>query len=330
MKIKCLPRVFLCLLAILVSAASAQSGLSWYKGNLHTHTLNSDGDSAPEAVVKWYEENKYNFLFITDHEFITPVERLNQLFRRPGDFAVMQAQEVTDRLAGKPIHINALGIAKVCTPQKGATVIENLQKNIDCVRSTGGVPLINHPNFGWALTANDIRGTKNVNLLDIYNGHPLVNNLGGGGAPGTEEIWDSVLSGGRLIYGVAVDDSHSFKRLGDRSAPTPGQAWIYVRASELTQAAILAAVERGDFYPSTGVELLETTFNGANFTVNIREEKGSRYTVRFIGRQGRLLDTVTTNPAVYRVRGGEGYLRAKVIESNGKMAWTQPIFLKNK
>jgi hypothetical protein len=47
------------------------------------------------------------------------------------------------------------------------------------------------------------------------------------------------------------------------------------------------------------------------------------------GRWGKILKEVTTNPAVYTLNGDEFYVRAKVIESNGKAAWTQPVFLKD-
>lgn len=319
------------LLAVFVPVGLGQTvPLRWYKGNTHTHTLNSDGDSPPEVVVKWYADNNYNFLFITDHEFLTPVEPLNERFGKPGEFAIWQAQEVTDSLPGRPLHVNGLGLTRICIPQKAPTVVENLQKNIDCIRSAGGVPHINHPNFGWALTAKDIIATRNIMLLDIYNGHFLVNNLGGGGMPSTETIWDQVLSSGRLIYGVAVDDSHSFKRLGDRAAATPGQAWVVVRAAELSQVAILAAMERGDFYASTGVELNDIVFDKRTLTVNIKTQTSSKHTTRFIGRDGRVLKTAIDNPAVYSIRGNEGYVRAKVIESNGKIAWTQPVFVGKK
>jgi hypothetical protein len=299
--------------------------LQWYKGNLHTHTLNSDGDSSPDDVVKWYASNGYNFLFITDHEFLTPVEPLNEKFGKAGRFLVIRGQEVTDRLPSKPLHINGLGVTSVCMPRRTGTVVEILQRNIECVRAAGGIPLVNHPNFGWALTAKEISSLKNVTLLDIYNAHPLVNNLGGGGKPSTEAIWDAVLSSGRTIFGVAVDDSHSFKRLGDRAAPTPGWGWIVVRAETLTEDAIKDALERGDFYSSTGVTLDDINFDGHRIRIKIREETASKYVVHFIGRNGKILKTTFSNPAVYGLRGNEGYVRARIIESNGKMAWTQPV-----
>ncbi|HZS07725.1 MAG TPA: hypothetical protein VFD58_23010 [Blastocatellia bacterium] len=50
----------------------------WYKGNTHTHTLNSDGDSTPDEVVRWYREHGYHFLVLTDHNYLTAVDGLNQ------------------------------------------------------------------------------------------------------------------------------------------------------------------------------------------------------------------------------------------------------------
>ena len=299
----------------------------WYKGNTHTHTTNSDGDSAPDAVVKWYSDNRYNFVFITDHEFITPVATLNDLYAKPGEFLVIQGQEITDSLNNKPHHINALGIGSVIRPQKGTTVTENYQKNVDMVRAAGGIPQINHPNFGWAATARDLEKVQNVTLMEVHNGHPLVNNLGGGGSPGAEEIWDTLLSSGKVVYGIADDDSHHFKRPGVRTSPLPGQAWVFVRASDLTAAEIMTSLDRGDFYASTGVEMANYQADGKSISISIREERSSKYRVEFIGRGGRILQTSIANPATYKIRGNEGYVRAKIFESNGKLAWTQPVFV---
>ena len=43
----------------------------WFKGNLHTHTTNSDGDTPPEHVAEWYLENGYDWLCLTDHNHLT-------------------------------------------------------------------------------------------------------------------------------------------------------------------------------------------------------------------------------------------------------------------
>ena len=39
----------------------------WYKGNLHTHTMWSDGKAFPEEAVAWYKSRGYNFLGLSDH-----------------------------------------------------------------------------------------------------------------------------------------------------------------------------------------------------------------------------------------------------------------------
>lgn len=299
----------------------------WYKGNTHTHTLNSDGDSIPLEAAKWYRENGYNFVFITDHEYITNVGPLNHILGKSGSFLVISGQEITDSYDRKPLHLNGLGLEKVVMPNRLQGSVATLQKNIDDIRAGGGVPQLNHPNFGWALTADEIKQLKNVRLMEIHNGHPLVNNLGGGGSPSAEQIWDGLLTGGMVIYGIADDDVHHFKRIGDKTAATPGHGWVMVRAAELTPAAIMAALDKGDFYASTGVELEEYTANPDSVSIKIKAERWSKYRIQFIGKNGRVLSETSENTAVYKFKGDEGYVRAKIFESNGKLAWTQPVFV---
>ena len=98
----------------------------------------------------------------------------------------------------------------------------------------------------------------------------MVNNLGGGDVPGLEAAWDAILSSGVLLYGIAVDDAHTFKEPGNRDLAGPGRGWVVVRAARLEPRAILEAMERGDFYASTGVELTdyEVTPNAMTVTVS--------------------------------------------------------------
>lgn len=321
----------LIVLFVLVIAAgidvSAQAKLRWYKGNTHTHTLNSDGDSTPDDVVKWYRENGYNFLVLTDHNFLTRVDALNALHGADKQFLIIKGEEVTDRFGDKPIHINGLDLEKEIEPQGGTSVVDVIQRNVDAIREVKGVPHINHPNFGWSITAEDIKKVRNNKLFEIYNGHPLVNNLGGGGRPGLEEVWDIILSSGQLLYGIAVDDAHHFKRPWDKTASKPGQGWIVVRTASLSSQAILTAIESGEFYASTGVELSDYQANEKSITIAIKEERTSKYRVQFIGSGGRVLSEALKSPATYTIKGNEGYVRAKIIESNGKFAWTQPVMI---
>ncbi|MFL6469129.1 MAG: CehA/McbA family metallohydrolase [Pyrinomonadaceae bacterium] len=320
--------IFIALTSIPICFGQNGSAVTkWYKGNTHAHTNRSDGDSTPEDVAKWYRDNGYNFLFITDHEMITPVDELNKLYGKPGEYSIFFGQEVTDYLNKKPYHVNGLGVLSVTKPHRGTTIVQNLQLNIDSVRKAGGIPQVNHPNFGWALEAEQIAQLKNVNLMEIFNGHPLVNNLGGGGAPEVEQMWDKILSSGRLIFGLASDDVHNVNDLGNSKLPTPGHGWVMVNATELSQKAIMESLDRGDFYSSTGVELESYSANKNTISIAVKKERWSRYNILFIGRGGKVLAEFLDSPASYKLRGDEGYVRVKVVESNGKAAWTQPVML---
>ena len=56
--------------APLPSPASA-----YWKGNLHTHSLWSDGDDFPEMIVDWYKQHGYQFLALTEHNVIAEGEK---------------------------------------------------------------------------------------------------------------------------------------------------------------------------------------------------------------------------------------------------------------
>jgi hypothetical protein len=303
----------------------AQAPSVWFKGNLHTHTLNSDGDSTPDDVVRWYREHGYHFVALTDHNYLTNVDALNALPGADDQFLVIKGEEVTDRLGDKPIHVNGLDSAGFIKPPGGGSVVAMVQNMVDAIRAARGIPSINHPNFGWAISADELAQVQRTRLFEVFNGHPQVNNLGGGGVPGLEDTWDRILSSGKLIYGIAVDDAHYFKRPEDKAAPRPGFGWVYVRVERLEARAVVEALERGEFYSSTGVELESIDASPEAITITVKQERQSKYRIEFIGRQGKLLAESTASPATYTIKGDEGYVRARVLESNGKVAWIQPL-----
>jgi hypothetical protein len=352
-------------------APSPRPALRWFKGNTHTHTINTDGDSPADEVVRWYRQQKYHFVVLTDHDMVTPVDALNSIYgapstvsgtRRPdvpsNPFLVIPGEEVTDKfspreqagevvkgrdLDSKELHLTAINVRKAVVPQGGGSVSAVLQRNVDAIRAAGGFPIVNHPNFVWAFGAPELQGLRNAKAFELWNGHGQTHNQGAAGRPGTEQIWDQVLSAGTLIYGVAADDSHQFRNPGVPGLMSPpGRAWIMVRALELTADAIVNALDRGDFYATTGIELEDYAVAPDSITIKVQPHSRSKYDVTFIGKGGRVLQVVpvdpdlsgsgttgplriVTPPAVYRIKGDEGYVRAKIVESNGNMAWTQPV-----
>jgi hypothetical protein len=238
---------------------------------------------------------------------------------------VVRGEEVTSTVNTKAVHVNGLNVSSLVAPPSGTNLVEVMQQSVDRIRKADGVPHINHPNFTWAMTADELSKLERTRLFEIFNGHPQVNNEGGGGAPGLEEVWDRILSSGRLMYGVAVDDAHHFKRPGDPLASGPGRGWIYVRTDRLEPRAIVEALERGSFYASTGVELTAYEPAASSISLTIRTTTYSKYRVQFIGRNGAILSEVTQPTASYTFKGDEGYVRVKILESNGYAAWTQPV-----
>jgi len=312
------------LVMALLPARAQTPATVWYRGNLHTHTTNSDGDSPPQEVIGWYKRNGYQFLVITDHNTFTD-PGLYDTDAHDG-FLLIGGEEITNE---KTVHVNAIGITRAIAPQTGDSVTALLQASIDAVREQGGVPLINHPNFTWAFTAAEMLPLKRVGLLEIASGHPLVNHAGDGRVASTEQMWDELLTAGLRLFAAAVDDSHHFRDEFAAHRVNPGRAWVAVRAGALTRDAIVAGLNDGDFYASTGVELRDVRQESDALVVELPPPAGGqRHRVVFIGDGGRVLSTSNDNPARYAFTGTELYVRARIEDSNGLRAWTQPAFVK--
>lgn len=368
----------------------------WFKGNLHTHSYWSDGNDFPEMIMKWYKEQGYDFLALSDHNILAEGEKwlniakgsaaetnfkdyldeygrewveyeendslyrvrlktLNEyrtLFEEPGEFLVIKSEEITDGFKDKPIHVNATNVQELIEPQGGNSVAEVMQNNINAVleqRKETGKPMfphINHPNFGWAVTAADLKKLEGERFFEVYNGHPLVHNHGDSLRSGTEEMWDQVNSyylthGKPVLYGIAVDDAHHYQQF-DSTRANPGRGWIQVRSTTLSPDSLIAAMERGDFYASTGVRLSEVMFDGQTLSIIIDPEEGANYTTKFIGvRKGEkgsgatVVKQTSGTSASYTFSGNELFVRAKITsdqhKKNGfthhehKVAWTQPV-----
>ena len=297
----------------------------WFKGNLHTHTLNSDGDSAPLDVARWYKENDYQFLVLSDHNVLTETASLNTALAADSQFLLVPGEEVTTSAGSLPVHMNAYNPREFIPPAKGATLGEVLQNNINAILQAGGLPALNHPNFGWAVRSQDVLPLEGLTLIEVYNGHPLVHNRGGGGFESLDEIWDALLSAGKRLNGIAVDDAHQFKKFG-KDLSNPGRGWVQVHCTELTTREIMRALASGDFYASTGVVLDDVQSGDGACRLQIHPNSNMKYTTYFVGAQGKVLAKSFDLSPSFRLPAGQRYVRARIEASNGDNAWTQPLF----
>jgi hypothetical protein len=392
-------------------------GYSWWRGNLHTHTLWSDGDAYPELIVDWYKKSGYHFLALSDHNVLSlgqkwinpatnrhaqraggmegfeiylerfgedwvetrdengaltvrlkPLNEFRSLFEEAGRFLMIQAEEITDL-----IHVNATNVVEFIPPQRGESVRETIENNVAAVleqRERTGQPMfphLNHPNWRWRVTAEDMAAVENLRFFEVYNGHRNSQNYGDQTHKSLERMWDIVLTlrlGEKnlgVIYGLGVDDSHNYEN-SESDVSRPGRGWVMVRAKFLTPEHLIKALEAGDFYASSGVFLRRIQATGEALTIEIEPEEGVTFTTEFIGTRrgydpasepihdpegpvtrrysndvGVVLATVEGLHPSYRFDGDELYVRARVISSKDKedyykpgdkeMAWVQPIVL---
>ena len=299
----------------------------WFKGNIHTHTTESDGDASPEKVTRWYRRHGYDFLVLSDHNHLTLLDYGSgkRRFKRP---LMIPGEEVTANIreGAIPIHINGIGISRVIEPIDAGDVVSTIQANVNAIVDAGGIASLNHPNYRWAFDHHAISQVSGASLLEVFNGHPVVNAYGAPGKPSMEEIWDGVLSRNRVIFGVATDDAHHYIDFSHLQG-NPGRGWVVVRATELTKEAIVEGLASGDFYASTGLTLEEVELSQERVYVRILQERHDIYVTHFIGRDGTMCAEVVGTEAAYQPRGDEGYVRAVVVSSSGQKAWTQPVFL---
>lgn len=305
------------------------------------------------------------------------LKEFGPLFEERGRFLLIPSEEISEHYKVLPIHINATNLREPIKDLGGTSVVDVIQRNVDAVleqrRRTGQMmfPHINHPNFGWAITAEDLMPVRGDQFFEVYNGHPAIHNEGDEHHVSIERMWDIVLTFrlSRLklgpLFGLAVDDSHHYHHFKHTNS-NPGRGWVMVRSRELSANAIIAAMETGDFYASTGVQLNDVRREGRELSLEIAPEVGVTYKTEFIGtlegfdptstpglrptnsiyavtrryseQIGAVLAVAEGTQASYKLQGDEIYVRARVTSSKPKpnafgtneteMAWTQPLVTK--
>jgi predicted metal-dependent phosphoesterase TrpH len=381
---------------------SPEGAPRWWKGNIHTHSLWSDGNDFPEMIADWYRSHGYHFLALSDHNVLSegtrwmkhdevvkrggkdalekyikrfgddwvetqgtpgspdfevrlqPLDRFRKLLEEPGQFIMIQGEEISDTAEGVPVHMNATNVAELIQPLGGRTVAEAIDNNLraaeEQARRTGREILVhlNHPNFGYAITAEDIAAVLRERFVEVYNGHNVINHLGNNERASVEQIWDiaNTIRLGQLgappLFGVGTDDSHNYHSPG---GARPGRGWTWVRAAKLEPESLIQAMKAGDLYASSGVTLRNVRYNADKriLQIEIEPSQGIQYTTQFIGTKigydanseprtdkdgkplrttrrysadvGQVFATVEGASPSYQLTGQELYVRAVVTSS---------------
>ena len=343
--------------------------MDWYKTHDYDFVALSDHNTMARGE-KWikviksrmYEEafdkylNKFGTEWVTyktdsgrTHVKLKTFPEYKQRFEDKG-FLILPSEEITDRFEGKPIHVCATNLQTLLPPQGGSSVTETMQRNVDAVlkqRNETGIPMfphINHPNFYYAISTQDMIGLHGERFFEVYNGHPLVHNEGDSLHPGTERMWDEINLAyfkrhQPLLLGLATDDSHSYHQFGTAYS-NAGRGWVMVYADSLEAHTLIGAMERGDFYASSGVTLKNVSVRKNTILVEVEPETGVNYTIEFVGvtaasEKATVLKRVTGTKAKFQLTAQHFFVRARVSSTKMKpnpyrdkeleMAWTQPV-----
>lgn len=351
------PRLLACLLSCLLPGCTpaphglpgaevleSASGQAWYRGNLHTHTLWSDGDHFPEGVISSYRSLGYDFIVLTEHDRLPegerwvradePANRTRALVAmqeagtimptRPltgsdgtevqltgfpalvanadgrDGFLLVQGEEISDSVDGISVHIGAINLARPLGQVGGEDVGKVIEGNLSSIAAAGDparptVGIVNHPNFVFSLTAEQVAAVPAVTHLEISNGHPISMDPGDSHRPSAERFWDIVLSlrgsrpGYAPVQGVATDDAHHFLVDPDDGA-SPGRGWVRVLAPRLEARALVEALAAGRFHASTGVALARIERGAAGLAVEVVAEPGVDYVIEFVGTRAGFVE----------------------------------------
>ncbi len=312
--------------------ASAKPAEEWLRGSTHVHAKPSGDSSVPvEGVIRWYEDHKYDFIVLTDHNRVTDPGN-------PAKLIVIAGSELTHNRNGCEgpvgdgtcrIHVNAIGATARPVGKLDWTDYQVKDRFALYTRAfveakALGAPLaqINHPNWHWGMTAELLaKLSPSAKLVEIANSQFQIWNAGDPDHPSVETLWDAVLSTGVDMWGVASDDAHDYEPTGGGKYPAGG-GWVVVHARRNPQA-ILDALSAGRFYASTGVTLNRSEVDNDELIVGVEPDANHTYTIEFI-EQGKVVFTVNGLSGRRQIPR-DGYVRAVITRDDGKKAWVQPV-----
>lgn len=219
---------------------NGRAGAGYYRGELHSHSVHSDGETSVAEVVGAARQYGLDFLALTDHFTHSGWPELESL--AGSDLAVLKGVEIT----GHAGHANLHGLSEWVNPfvdaPDGAWTVHDAAA---AAHAQEGLFCVNHafaPSGGWQYYGFD---WSLCDLLEVYHHLTGVNNAAQLG------LWDSLLNRGYHITGVAGTDSHH-PHLGRQRL---GQVATYIYADALEPKALIKGLKSGRAYISLGPTL---------------------------------------------------------------------------
>jgi hypothetical protein len=204
-------------------------GPGWYRGDLHLHTVHSDGQYDVAELIAAAHANGLDFIVSTDHN-TSAANRAWPAYR--GDpLLVVAGEEVTTRHG----HWLAVGLPEHgwvdwrYAPRDGV-----FPRFAADVRGVGGMVVAAHPAVPLPGSAWEF-GYAHVDALEVWNGRWNIDD------EVSLRIWQRLLRQGRRVAAVAGSDSHGPHQ-------PVGVPQTVVHAAELSTRALVECLRRGYSY----------------------------------------------------------------------------------
>lgn len=299
----------------------------FWRGNLHTHSTLSDGAREPDQVIEAYKAAGYDFMMLSDHfleRFSWPIADTRKL--RSNSFTTLIGAELHAPITqvGELWHIVAAGLPLDFAPAEDSETGAGLARR---AADSGAFVGIAHP--AWSqLTIEDGRAIEAAHAVEIYNHSCAVECDRGDGW----YLMDQLLNDGRRLTAFATDDAHFTSGEHDAFG-----GWVEVRAESLEPETLLAALKAGHYYSTQGPRIHELAISGDELTVvcspvdTVAVMGGTSRAASQIGHAitHATIDLGQLVRSWLPEQARSPWLRVALIDSGGRRAWTNPIWLED-
>lgn len=289
----------------------------YLKGNIHTHSTNSDGMYSIPELLEIYQN--YDFLGITDHNKFCQEKYDKDIILLPGiESSCIYGKD-------RYVHFNCF-IKKnkdVLDQMQYYKTIDELQKDINKLRNNYSIIQLNHPLFSRLLDTEWLQ-ISGYDMIEVYNHKDYSDEYG---LYNSEQLIRTLLNHHKKFYVTAGDDFHGpYKRtLNDKCFG----GYIMVEA-EKEASSILASIKDGKFYATMGPIILDYRLCGNKLKIETSPVQriifysNMRHCKNIYSDMG---EDITTGE--YTLCGEEYYVWVKIVDASGKIAWAQPIYFEN-
>ncbi len=296
----------------------------FWRGNIHTHSTLSDGRLSPVEVVDAYKAAGYDFMVLTDHfveVYNWPVADTTSM--RNESFTTLFGAELHAPVTsvGELWHILGVGLPldfKKCGPQ------ETGQQLARRAADAGAFVGIAHPSWSQ-LTIEDGHSIEAAHAVEIYNHGCGVQNDRGEGF----YLLDQMLNDGKRLSAFATDDAHFHEHDSDAFG-----GWVQVKCDSLDPDQLLASLKAGDYYSSQGPQIHSVSIVDKELKVECSPVDTivvAGGTSRSAMQTGRSISSASIDLNLLEKGFApvikSPWLRVTVVDSSGKRAWTNPIWL---